>query len=82
MPDHVIIDIFGEYDYNRLFGMYPDDIKKMTPIPSSYKGLVSLLNSLIKTKRIFMMDKESGVAWEASGIIGYEGDKLLLFHER
>ena len=82
MADHVVIDIFGEHDYNRLLSMNPDGVTKMTQIPSKFKGLVSLLNSLIKSNILFMMDKESGVAWEASGVIGYEGDKLLLFHER
>jgi len=82
MPDHVIINIFGEYDYNRLLGMNPNDIKKLTPVHDNYEKLVTWLNSLIRAKLLFMMDKESGVAWEASGVIGYEGDKILLFHER
>jgi hypothetical protein len=82
MPDHVVIDIFGEHDYNRLLSMNPDDIEKLTPVHENYEKLVTWLNSLIRAKLIFMMDKESGVAWEASGVVGYEGDKILMFHER
>jgi hypothetical protein len=82
MPDDSVIAAFGEYDYNRLLSMNPGDIKKLTAVHDNYEKLVRWLNTLIEAKVIFMMDKESGVAWEASGVIGYEGSKLLLFHER
>lgn len=80
---HKEIKEFGRHDYNRLIGMASDDVKRIGPLSDPYMLQVKkTLNDMCKHKRIHIMDKESGIAFEASGAVGFDGDKLLIFSER
>lgn len=80
---HKEIKEFGRGDYERLTGMGSDDVKRIGPLSDPYMLQVKkTLNDMCKNKKIHVMDKESGVAFEASGAVGFDGEKLLIFNER
>ena len=72
----------GEYDYERLSRLNEEVLASMTIPESKYDSLIIELNKLIKEKGLILMDKESGVPFTCSGVIGYVGGKLMLFNER
>lgn len=81
-PNDELIEAFGEYDYERLTKMYggdPDyqDYKKISELTDS--ELIDIRDKLNKIiGKIYIMNKEDGIACEADLAIGYEGDKILI----
>lgn len=74
---------FGKSDYKRLVGMDSDDVKRIRPVSDSHLlEMKKILNDMCRHNKICLMDKESGIAFEASGVVGFDGDKLVLFNER
>lgn len=73
-----VIELFGD-DYYRID---PEYAEKLTPIPPSHADVFKLLMEMIQKGQICIMDKESCVPFQASGIVGYEDIKLLIFCER
>ena len=75
-----IIELFGgEYDFQRMDEEYS---QKLTLIPPSHADVVKLLMKMICNGEVMIMDKESCVPMDASGVIGYENNKIIIFCER
>lgn len=84
-PSKEVIQQFGEYDFDRITKIDDEDIKHICEIPENdkvFKLVSELLKTYIQQGRIHIMDKEGGVAFAASGVIGFKNDKLLIFSER
>lgn len=82
-PTEQAILEFGVYDYARLLEINPEDIEEINEITDrELKKIADLLKKLIKQRRLYIMDKESGVAFDASTVIGFQGDKILIANER
>jgi hypothetical protein len=77
--EEVIKLLGGEYDFQRISEEYSENF---TVIPPEHKEIVKVLMRMILNGDIFIMDKESGVPMDASGIVGYENDKIIIFCER
>lgn len=84
-PDNELINgsfKFDQYDLDRIRDMENADIEDFEPInKEKYDEFVKILTKLIKTKQIYMMDKENMIPWRASSIIGYKGG-IVIAHER
>lgn len=61
---------WDNYDKSRMEEMNPKEFKKLSKIKDLDKA--ELINSLIKDKKIYLMDKEHMLIWEASCVIGYK----------
>lgn len=72
----------GEDDYERIEKLNGEAIASMREPDNKYNTLILELNKLIKERNILLMDKEFGVPFTCSGIIGYVDGKLMLFNER
>ena len=72
----------GEDDYERIEKLNGEAIASMRQPDNKYNTLILELNKLIKERNILLMDKESGVPFTCSGIIGYVDGKLMFFNER
>ena len=74
---------FGKSDYVRLYNMGSDDIKRISVITEPHlMTLRNLLKNAIRNGEVVLMDKEEGVTFTASGVVGFDGNKLLIFNER
>lgn len=76
---------FGEYDYDRLMDDDDNqeaDVMKICLVPDDLQELARKLQQLIRQGRLHVMDKESGVAFPASVVIGFDGNGLLIANER
>jgi hypothetical protein len=82
VTDKYVKNTLGEYDYERLEEMNSELIASLQKPDSKYDNLIIELNKLIKNSELLLMDKESGSAFECSGVIGYVNGKLMLFNER
>lgn len=83
MPSKETINQFGKYDYERLMEDNKDEyMKRLSPIPDDLKDIAEKLKKLINSGRLHIMDKESGVAFSASVVIGFDGYGLLIANER
>lgn len=86
MTSQTAIQTFGKYDFARLVNMGSDDILKIDDIKTEeLQKAADAIRILIKTGRLYMMDKESGIPWNASVVIGYKENGqecLLIAHER
>lgn len=88
-PSEKLIEEFGVHDYQRLERMNSD-----LPLEQQHHRQISeikdeqlnhyknLIQSLIKQEYIYIMDKESGIAFKASVVIGFRDNKLLICCER
>ena len=83
MLTQTAIETFGDYDYERLSEMGADDVHEIEDIQNGdLKKIADLLNDLIKKNKLYLMDKETGVAFEASVVIGFSEGGLLIANER
>lgn len=74
---------FGECDYRRLRNMDSSDVKRISVVSKPHLvTLRNLLKEAIYKSEIKLMDKESGMAFTASGVVGFDGNSLLIFNER
>lgn len=74
---------FGLSDYSRLTNMGCSDVKRLSAITDpELMDAAELLTKLIRAGKINLMDKESGAAFTASGVVGFGSNKLLIFNER
>lgn len=74
---------FGLSDYSRLTNMGCSDVKRLSAITDpELMDAAELLTKLIRAGKVKLMDKESGAAFTASGVVGFGGNKLLIFNER
>ena len=72
----------GADDYERLGSINEEVIASLRMPDDKYTNLIIELNKLIKEENLLLMDKETGAAFTCSGLIGYVGNKLMLFNER
>ena len=79
IPEEVIELFGGEYDLERMDEKYSE---KLTLIPAQHSDLVKLLMIMIRNGELMIMDKESCVPMDASGVIGYKNNKIIIFCER
>jgi len=79
-----IIKQFGEYDFDRLMDDDHNqaDAMRICLVPDDLQELARKLQQLIRQGRLHIMDKESGVAFPASVVIGFDGNGLLIANER
>lgn len=76
------IDRFGRSDYEYLLEHgYPNDVKKIRRVDSENAEAALLIHVLIKKHKLFVMDKETGVAWPATVVVGYKNGSLLIAHD-
>ena len=71
---------FGDYNYERIIDRGKPE--RLSLIPEDLKEVVKLLNALIKQGRIFTMDMEYCSLWEAEGVFGIDGNKLVIITPR
>lgn len=81
-PTKENIEEFGEYDYDRLVENEQEDVQHICNVPADLKEFAAKLKELIQQGRIHIMDKESGVAFRASVVIGFDENGLLIANER
>lgn len=82
MASQTAIETFGTEDYERLVEMEADDIDEIEDIQDErLQKIARLLNKLIKKNKLYLMDKESGVAFEASVVVGFKNGGLLIANE-
>jgi len=77
-----LIETFGSYDYERLLETNPDYVTKISTIPDNLKEIANKLKELISLSKVYIMDKENGVAFPASLVIGYNNNSILIACER
>lgn len=83
MAAQTVIQTFGKADYKRIMNMGNDEIREIEEIQDNHlKNITVLLNDLIQKNKLYLMDKESGVAFEASVVIGFKNGGLLIANER
>ena len=81
-PSEAAIAAFDPYDYERLIEMGATDVKRIGDITNEKLAEVAaILQALIQQGKVYMMDKEDGSAWHASGVVGFKKGALLIFHE-
>lgn len=79
----VLKNKFGSYDYERLAEEgEADDITRLSSVSKDNVSLAAAIAELIRSNKLYIMDKESGVAMPASLVIGYNRDSLLITCER
>lgn len=82
-PSAAAIAAFDSYDYVRLTQMGCSSVKQIGDITDErLADVAALLQALINQGKLYMMDKEDGEGWQASGVIGFKKDGLLIFHKR
>lgn len=79
MSEEVIELLGDQYDYDRMDAEYS---QHLTLIPPEHEKVVKLLMEMIQKGQILIMDKESSVPMDASGIVGYKNEKIVIFCER
>jgi hypothetical protein len=77
-----IIQKFGEYDVYRLLENEKEDVLRICPIQPELRAIAAMLQELITQNKLHIMDKESGVAFPASVVIGFDANGLLIANER
>ncbi len=84
-----LVKEFSVNDFERLERILKDypveerDHRQISKLTDDYMiSAQSLLKKLISEKKIYIMDKESGVAFEASLVIGFRDNKILICAER
>lgn len=87
MASQSAINMFGSYDHTRLVQLGSKDVLRIDDIQTEeLNKAADAIRLLIRTGRLYMMDKEDGGAWHASVVVGYKNkhgqDCLLLAHER
>ena len=83
MTSQTAIKTFGKYDFARLKEMGSEDVLKIDEIKEEeLQKAADAIRLLISTGRLYIMDKESGVAFEASVVVGYNSGGLLIANER
>ena len=81
-PSEAAIAAFDPYDYERLIEMGATDVKRIGDITNEKLAEVAaILQALIQQGKVYMMDKEDGSAWHASGVVGFKKGALLIFHD-
>ena len=82
MATNSAIQMFGTSDFDRLDEMGDEYVHNICDVDESLNKFVAFMNALIKRGRIHLMDKETGIAHPASGVVGYSTKGLLVFNER
>jgi hypothetical protein len=71
---------YSDSEYERIVALGRP--QRLSLIPDDLKEVAKLLNELIKQGRIFTMDIEYCSLWEAHGVFGVDGDKLVIITPR
>lgn len=81
-PSEAAIQQFGSDDYERLLEMEEESVLQIEEITDPYlKKASKIMNDLIQRGLLVMMDKESGVVFDAQGVVGFKDGKILVFHD-
>jgi hypothetical protein len=81
-PTQEVIQKFGTYDFDRLVENEQDDVLRICPVKPELRAIAAMIQELIKQNKLHIMDKESGVAFPASVVIGFDENGLLIANER
>jgi len=77
------IRMFGKYDYDRLVDMDPEgDVKDVNASNPENFEVTQAIRTLINHNKLYLMDKETGIAWPASVVVGFKKNAILIAHER
>jgi len=83
MTSKTAIQQFGKHDFMRLVDIGSDAVLKIEEIhDEELRKAEAILKELIKAEKVFIMDKDTGVAFQASVVIGYDKGKILIACER
>lgn len=74
-----VVAIYGQGDYDHLNSEMQQRLSLPLPV---HKKLIENLKPMIRLRQLWFMDKQTGLPMEASGMIGLDEDKLLIFCER
>ena len=84
------IAAFGSHDYKRLVHRLDssdfedmEDVEEIEDITDEkIAKLAARLRSLIRKGKLYLMDKETGVAFEAEVVVGFKNGGLLIANDR
>jgi len=75
-----IADMMGGQDeFQRLS---PETQENLSLVPPKLQKEAGILREMITHAKLWIMDKDSGVLFEASGIVGFRDHGLVVFCER
>jgi hypothetical protein len=82
MATQKAVQQFGADDYERLLDMGSDEVQHINEVAPSRAEITQALQTLVKARKLYVMDKENGVAFRASVVVGFKGDSILIANER